>query len=123
MKDLSKKLYLLRVLHQYTQHYVAKEIGVSPTIYVGIEKDASGTAVKRLENIVALYGLTLENLFAFNENDLTDLMKGKTPATVQGEFLPLLLGRLDAINKLLCQLVQHSYEQMKIQMRNRPGLG
>jgi DNA-binding XRE family transcriptional regulator len=120
MKDLSKKLYLLRVLHQYTQNHVAKQIGVSPTIYVGIEKDASTVAVKRLECIVALYGLTLENLFAFSESDL---MKGKTPATVQEEFLPLLVSKLDAINKLLCQLVQHSIEQMKMQSLHRPGLG
>lgn len=113
MKDLSRKLYCLRALHQYTQAYVASRIGVSPTIYVGIEKDASGMSVKRLESIAALYDLTLENLFAFNEKDLIDLIKGRTPGIVQEEFLPQLLSKLDAMNKLLCQLVQHSLYQLQ----------
>lgn len=113
MKDLSKKLYLLRVLHQYTQKGVADEIGVSPTIYVGIEKDASGIPIKRLERIVAVYGLTLENLFSFEEKDLIDLMKGKTPGILQEDFAPQLLAQLDAMHKLLCQLVHHSFLQMQ----------
>jgi hypothetical protein len=102
---------------------VAKKIGISPTIYLGLEKDASGIPIKRLERIVAIYGLTLENLFAFDEKDLIALMKGKTPNSLLEEFLPELVSKMDAINKLLCQLVQHSILQIEILSRNRPGLG
>ncbi|WP_173003101.1 helix-turn-helix transcriptional regulator [Chitinophaga sp. SYP-B3965] len=123
MKDLSKKLFLLRALHQLTQKGVADEIGVSTTIYGGLEKDASSIPIKRLERIVAIYGLTLENLFAFDEKDLIALMKGKTPNSLLEEFLPELVSKMDAINKLLCQLVQHSILQIEILSRNRPGLG
>ena len=113
MKDLGRKLFCLRVLHGYTQAHVAKQIGVSTTIYLGIEKDASNIPVKRLGNIMALYDLTLENFFAFNEKDFIDLLKGKIPAILQEQFLPQLVAKLDAINKLLCQLVQHALSQLR----------
>jgi Predicted transcriptional regulators len=113
MKDLGRKLFCLRALHGYTQAYVAKQIGVSTTIYVGIEKDASAIPVKRLGSIAALYDLTLENMFAFNERDLVDLIKGRIPAILQEEFLPQMVSKLDSMNKLLCQLVQHSIYLLK----------
>lgn len=119
MKDLGRKLFCLRTLHGYTQVHVAKQIGVSATIYVGIEKNASSIPVSRLGSIAALYGLSLEHLFSFSEKDLMDLIKGRVPAIMQDQYLPQLLSKVDAMNKLLWQLVQHTFS-MTQKNRGKP---
>lgn len=113
MKDLHTKLFYLRTLANWTQEHVANKIGVSKTIYLEIEKNASRTTIERLNRIVSLYGITLENFFSFRIADIYALIKGEAPDAMKMEFAPQVLASLDAIIKLLHHLAHLSLRDLK----------
>lgn len=117
MKDLGTKLFYLRTLAKWTQEHVAKKIGVSKTIYLGFERNASNITIARLNKIISLYGITLADFFAFSEADVNAFIKGKTPVAVKREFFPQFLAAIEVMNKLLCQLLQQSSLQTQALMK------
>ena len=116
MKDVGTKLFYLRTLAKWTQEYVADKIGVSKTIYLGIEKNASRITIERLESIISLYGITMEKFFSFSVADVNALVRGETPGAIKGEFAPQMLASLEVISKLLAQMMQHSLLDLKKQI-------
>lgn len=119
MEDLGKKLFYLRTAARYSQEYVAKQIGVSTTVYGAIEKNTAPITIERLSQILALYNLTLASFFAVRECDLVNFMKGETPAFTKWEFLPELFKRLDAIITLLQMLLKNSLITLQNQNNQR----
>lgn len=118
MKDVSTKLFYLRTIAKWTQEHVANKIGVSKTIYLGIEKNASRITIERLESIISLYGITMEKFFSFSVADVNAFIKGEMPGAIKREFIPQVLASLEVISKLLAQLVQHSLQDQKKQMED-----
>jgi transcriptional regulator with XRE-family HTH domain len=79
MNDISRKIHLLRILHNYTQVYVAGKLDISPSAYISIEQDATNITVKRLNSILEIYNISLLDFFSFTEDDVMNVLrKGKS---------------------------------------------
>ncbi|WP_346316854.1 helix-turn-helix transcriptional regulator [Chitinophaga sp. YIM B06452] len=106
MKDCTgKKLYYIRILHGYTQEYVARKIGISTSAYIDLERGRTRKIpMGRVEDILAIYGLTLENFYSFGPDDLLGLIKGENKSKEE-ESLRQVMCRMDGMQKLLFQLV------------------
>lgn len=119
MKEISRKLYIIRILHNLTQTYVAEQLGISPSTYVSIEQGLTNIHYTRLESILAIYKLTLHNFFAFTEEDILSVVKGKSTITphVDPSMYPRLVTKLEALNKVLFQLLQRHMEQTKLELK------
>ncbi len=105
MKDsIGRKFYYIRVLHGYTQEYVARKIGISVSSYIDLEGGRTRRIpIGRVEDILAMYGLTMENFFSFQPDDLLGLIRGDS--TAGEESLRQVMHRMDGMQKLLFQLV------------------
>lgn len=77
MKDLylGHELKKIRLMHGYTQHYVAQKIQVSRKWYGMIENGETVLKEKHLVKIAELYNITLEELKKFNKGSLFSLNK------------------------------------------------
>lgn len=106
MRDSTgKKFYYIRVLHGYTQEYVARKIGISVSCYIDLERGRTRKIpMGRMEDILAIYGLTLENFYSFRPDDLLALIKGDSQAKEE-ESLRQVMHRMDGMQQLLFQLV------------------
>ncbi|MBO9153072.1 helix-turn-helix transcriptional regulator [Chitinophaga sp. GCM10012297] len=102
---IGKKFFYIRMLHGFTQEYVARKAGISTTSYIDLEAGrVKNLAVKRIENILALYGLTVEHFFSFGPDDLLKLIKGEI--SISGEkHLREMTIRIEAMYQLLFHLV------------------
>ncbi|WP_126244382.1 helix-turn-helix domain-containing protein [Chitinophaga rhizosphaerae] len=110
MNDIGRKIYLLRLIHNYTQAYVAEELGIGHSTYLALEQDASRIPITRLQKLVGIYGLTLGDFFSFDVDGLMKVITGqKEAATNQVSISPkCLIHQLQSLNKLLFQLLEES---------------
>lgn len=110
MKDIGRKIYLLRLIHNYTQAYLADELEIGHSTYLAMEQDGSRIPLTRLDKLVAIYGLTLGEFFSFEVDDLMKVIAGqKEAASSQAGISPkCLILQLQTLNKLLFQLLVES---------------
>ncbi|RPD38583.1 helix-turn-helix transcriptional regulator [Chitinophaga barathri] len=106
MRDtIGKKFFYIRMLHGYTQEYVAKKIGVSISSYIDLEAGRiRKVPIGRVQDILALYGLTMENFFSFKPEDLMGLIKGETE-TIDEKSMREMVNKIEGMYQLLFQLV------------------
>ncbi len=108
MKEIGRKLYLLRILYNFTQSYVAEQLNIACSTYVSMEQGLSNMHYGRLESILAIYNLSMQNFFSFTEEDLLNVIRGKC-VILKDEDTPLypyVITKLEAIIKLMAQLLQ-----------------
>lgn len=111
MSDVNKKIYLLRILHNYTQAYVADQLDISSSAYIAIEQGGSNISICRLEAIIGIYGITLLDFFSFSEDDLMAVLRrGDVPQEVKPIY-GQLISKLESLNKILFQLVEHVIDE------------
>lgn len=115
MKEISRKLYLLRILHNYTQNYVAEKLNISGSTYVSIEQGLSNIHYNRLQTLLGVYNLTMNNFFSFTEEDILNVVRGKSiiPANMDTSIYPRLVAKLETLNKLLFQMLQMTMDRQK----------
>ncbi|WP_157986377.1 helix-turn-helix domain-containing protein [Chitinophaga alhagiae] len=108
MKEISRKLYILRILHNYTQNYIAEQLNIAGSTYVSMEQGLSNIHYGRLESILAIYNLSTRNFFSFSEEDLLNVIRGKCVIMQDDDspMYPYVITKLEAIIKLLVQLLQ-----------------
>lgn len=117
MTTIGKKFFYIRMLHGYTQEYVARQAGISPTSYVQLEAGRmKSLQIKPVENILALYGLTIEHFFSFTPADLLGLIKGERKIPDE-QHLREMTVRMEAMYQLLFQLVDKFIHQPGWQSR------
>lgn len=109
MQEIGRKLYLLRVLHNYTQQYVSNKLDISNNWYGSFEQDASKMPLERLEKLTSLYGLNLTEFFLFQEHELMDVIKGNKGADQSTSLQKRHIAQLEAMNKILLQMVKETY--------------
>lgn len=110
MNAIGRKIYLLRLVHNYTQAYVAEQLDIGHSTYLALEQDASRIPISRLEKLVGIYGLTLGDFFSFDIDSLMKVFAGQKETTTNqvGISPKCLIHQLQSLNKLLFQLLEES---------------
>lgn len=68
-----EKIRFFRQLKGWSQEDVADKLEMSPNGYGSIERGETDVNLSRLEQIVALFGIELSELFGFNEKNVFNL--------------------------------------------------
>jgi transcriptional regulator with XRE-family HTH domain len=62
--DLNQKIKILRLSKNYTQNYMADELGIDPTNYSRLERGESKIPVERLKKIATILGTDINEFLA-----------------------------------------------------------
>ena len=102
-----KKLRLLRMMHNYTQEYVAQALGIRQNSYSLIEIGSSRLRAVHIERIAALYRLSVR-----------ELEQWQPPSQVASNAVPISgqadVPRTDPVRELLDRLERRSDEAMQM---------
>ena len=63
------KIRAIRLLKNYSQEYLAIEIGIDTSSYCRIEKGATTLSIQRLEKIAQILGVSVAEIFFFGEKE------------------------------------------------------
>lgn len=75
---LGQKVKKLRELKNFTQEYMAKQLGLSQSGYSKIEAGEVDLPQSRLKQIADVLGLKIEDILAFNEHVVFNVMHNQT---------------------------------------------
>lgn len=67
MKQVGRKIRLLREIYNYTQEYVAENLGISQNAYSMMETGETRLTIDRLGKLAELYKMEVSDLLQFNE--------------------------------------------------------
>ncbi|MBL7803424.1 MAG: helix-turn-helix transcriptional regulator [Saprospiraceae bacterium] len=111
---IHEKIRSIRMLRQFTQEYMADQLGISTKSYGKIENGITRLTMHRLGQIAAVLQLEPEAILAFNEEQSLNnppqnkmsLPKGDTPvsATTIELYERLLAGKDSLIEKLKAEV-------------------
>jgi len=76
--QLGQKIKKLRELRNLTQTHMADELGLTQSAYSKLELGESEITFSRLEKIAAVLGLKTEEVIAFNESMVFNVMHNQT---------------------------------------------
>ena len=62
--DLNQKIKILRLSKNYTQNYMADELGIDPTNYSRLERGESKIPIERLKKIATILGTDINEFLA-----------------------------------------------------------
>lgn len=115
MKEIGRKLFILRTLHNYTQNYVAEKLNISGSTYLAMEQGFTNIHYNRLESLLAIYNMTLNDFFSFTEEDILNLVTGKGLArpNIESPAWSRLVMKLETFNSVLLQLLEMTMENLK----------
>lgn len=77
METLGIKIKKIRDLKGYTQEYLANKLNMSVTGYGKIERDEVDLPYSRLQQIANAFSLKVEDLVAFDEKHIFNVMHNK----------------------------------------------
>lgn len=115
MKEVGRKLFILRTLHNYTQSYIAEKLNISGSTYLAMEQGFSNIHYNRLESILAIYNMSLNDFFSFTEADILNLVTGKgvVHPNVESPGSSRLVMKLETLNSVLLQLLEMTMDNLK----------
>ncbi len=115
MNEIGRKLYLLRVLHNLTQHYMAEQLNVSSSTYVSMESGITNMHCNRLGSILSIYNLSPAQFFAFSEDDILNVVRGNSVVVPNAEptIYPRIIAKLESLNLLLFQILEMKFDLQK----------
>ncbi|MBK8442567.1 MAG: helix-turn-helix transcriptional regulator [Sphingobacteriales bacterium] len=67
MNNLGKNIRHLRELRNYTQAYVASQLGISQRAYSKIEQCADNISMKRLQHIAQILSVSVKDIIDFED--------------------------------------------------------
>lgn len=102
---IHEKIRSIRMLRQFTQEYMADQLGVSTKSYGKIENGITQLTMQRLGQIASVFQLEPEAILAFNEElslnnpppQKMSLPKGDTPSATTIELYERLLAEKDKL--------------------------
>jgi len=77
VKDLYKKIKLLRKENSFSQEYIAKELGMSRPTYIQIERGERELTISEARKLASIFSMQLENLLASKKPKKTKIVLGK----------------------------------------------
>jgi transcriptional regulator with XRE-family HTH domain len=84
--QVGQKIKKLRELRNYTQAHMADELGLTQGAYSKIELGESEISLSRLEKIAAILNLKPEEIIAFNEQMVFNVMNNQNGGNVFGDI-------------------------------------
>jgi len=78
---IGSKIKKLRELRNYSQEYMASELGISQSNLARIEKNEIGISDQRLKQIATLLGTDVETIKNFDETIIFNITQGNNSAT------------------------------------------
>lgn len=69
MRDLALKIRRLRELQNYSQQYLADQIGISQRAYSKIEAGQTKLSVERLDRIAKILNCPMENIISLSAEE------------------------------------------------------
>ena len=75
---IGQKVKKLRELRNYTQNYMAQEMGITQSAYSKMELGESEITYSKLERISEILGVAVEEIAAFNEQMIFNIMHNQT---------------------------------------------
>jgi len=76
--NVGKKIKQLRELRNYTQSYVAQQLGISVSGYGKIERDETDITLSRIEQIAQILDTKVEAILNFTPNQIFNQYNNKT---------------------------------------------
>jgi transcriptional regulator with XRE-family HTH domain len=76
--EIGEKVKKLRELKNFTQEYMASNLGITPSGYGKIERDESDVSYQKLEKIASVLGINVEDIVNFNEKMVFNVMHNHT---------------------------------------------
>jgi transcriptional regulator with XRE-family HTH domain len=122
----AKKLRQLRAVHNYTQDYVAKELGIRQNTYSLLETGTTEPNEERLAQVAAIYGMSLDELKEWQPGAVNQSHNNVANAyttiehqhafdkAVLQELLLRLDKRTDEAERINAELVQMNHRLMGI---------
>lgn len=68
MINVAQKLRFIRELYNYTQEYIAMELGISQTSYCKIESGQTRLTLERLEKLASIFQLQVSELLSQDDS-------------------------------------------------------
>ncbi len=76
--NIGQKIRKIRELRNLTQQHMAQELGVTQSAYSKMEMGESDITYKKLEQISSILGISVEEIAAFNEQMVFNVMHNQT---------------------------------------------
>jgi transcriptional regulator with XRE-family HTH domain len=76
--NIGQKIRKIRELRNLTQQHMAQELGVTQSAYSKLEMGESDITYKKLEQISSILGISVEEIAAFNEQMVFNVMHNQT---------------------------------------------
>lgn len=76
--QIGQKIKKLRELKNFTQSYVARELGITQSAYSKIEIGESELSYNKLGKIAEIFGMSPEEIVSFNEQMIFNIMHNQT---------------------------------------------
>jgi transcriptional regulator with XRE-family HTH domain len=96
---IGQKIKKLRELKNLTQTHLAQELGVTQSAYSKIEIGESEVTYSKLEKISSVLGMKPEDVIAFNESMVFNVMNNQNGGNVFGD-----------INNAISETERHLYQ-------------
>jgi transcriptional regulator with XRE-family HTH domain len=96
---IGQKIKKLRELKNLTQTHLAQELGVTQSAYSKIEIGESEVTYSKLEKISSVLGMKPEDVIAFNESMVFNVMNNQNGGNVFGD-----------INNTISETERHLYQ-------------
>lgn len=106
-EEIGKKLKHIRELKDYSQEYIAEQLGVSIRAYSKLETGETQLTIGKLYDISDILGVSVQEILGFN----TALIFNNNPTHQQG-------GEYIAYNNTEIKLVQELYEQQVAHLKD-----
>jgi transcriptional regulator with XRE-family HTH domain len=81
---LGNKIKKIRELKNFTQEYVAEQLGMSQSGYSKLEADETDVSLSRIEQIATTLGLTINDLLNFDEKVVFNISNNQTDKGTNG---------------------------------------
>ena len=114
---LGENIKKLRELKNYTQQYIADELGISLSGYGKIERDQTEITLSRLLEIAKILDIDLFSLIHFNGNEVfkngkqSKETKGTEPSSLSLDLQQQLIQKYKEENDYLKELVRQLMEK------------
>jgi transcriptional regulator with XRE-family HTH domain len=118
--QVGQKIKILREMKNYTQDFMAKQLGISQRNYSSIEQGAISLTIDRLFEISQILGVTVNTILDFDQSKIFNIYNNKQ---VNGVTDTVIYGGIDDNEKkLYIQLIEEKDKRIE-QLERELGRG
>ncbi len=108
---VGQQIKKMRELRNFTQDFVAEQVGISQAAYSDIEKDKTDVSLSRLSKIAKVLDVTLADIIAFDERVVFNIKENKGLANIfKNTTDTSILDKIEASHNVRLTEVKTMYE-------------